>query len=220
MKLRSTSQASTEQGIKMLVHGPAGAGKTRLCATLPDPLIISAEAGLLSLSEFDIPFVSVNTMNDVTEVYEALKAGNSPYQSIALDSVSEIAEVVLANEKSMTKDPRKAYGELIEKMTALLRAFRDLPQLHVYMSCKQQQQIEGETTYHSCSLPGAKLSQQIAYLFDEVFALRVNRSDDGIRRVLQTAGDSEYEAKDRSGKLDEFEDADLGAIINKIKGEV
>ena len=34
----------------------------------------------------------------------------SSFQSVALDSISEIAEVVLSYEKKMAKDPAKAYG--------------------------------------------------------------------------------------------------------------
>jgi len=47
MKLTTTSQAGKKHGLKILVHGPAGAGKTRLMATTGDlehTLILSAEA--------------------------------------------------------------------------------------------------------------------------------------------------------------------------------
>ena len=45
------------RGVKLLVYGAAGAGKTSLVRTLPSPVILSAEAGLLSLSGTDIPYI-------------------------------------------------------------------------------------------------------------------------------------------------------------------
>lgn len=49
LKWTTTDRASISQGVKMLVYGASGSGKTGLCATLPAPLIISAEGGLLRL---------------------------------------------------------------------------------------------------------------------------------------------------------------------------
>lgn len=50
VELRSTA-GFVQEGVKVLVYGQAGAGKTRLIQTLPTPVIISAEGGLLSLRE-------------------------------------------------------------------------------------------------------------------------------------------------------------------------
>ena len=62
---------------------------------------------------------------------------------------------------------------------------------------------------------------KVAYLFDEVFALRVEKDAEGNpSRWLQTGADLQYSAKDRSGALNLFEPADLGAIAMKIMNEV
>jgi len=44
IKLNSTS-AIAATGVKILVYGQAGAGKTTLITTLPNPIILSAEGG-------------------------------------------------------------------------------------------------------------------------------------------------------------------------------
>jgi hypothetical protein len=68
-------------------------------------------------------------------------------------------------------------------------------------------------------LPGRKLSQQLPYLFDEVFRATVIRAQNGKKyHVLQTQADYQFEAKDRSGCLDSIEAPNLTAIINKITG--
>jgi phage nucleotide-binding protein len=219
MKLTTTREAAHLNGLKVLVYGGPGAGKTTLCATLPAPIILSAEAGLLSLRHVDVPVIEVSTLEDVEAAYTyLLSPAAEAYQWVCLDSISEIAEVVLSRERKATKDPRQAYGALAEHMFDLLRAFRDLPR-NIYMSSKMEKtkdEITGAMLY-SPSLPGQRLGQGIGYLFDELFALRVERDPEGQpTRWLQTGSDKQYQGKDRSGTLELFEPADLGAIATKI----
>lgn len=218
----NTTKGLSQSGVKMLVYGQAGAGKTSLIPTLPNPVVLSAEGGLLSIADSDTPFIEVCDMSTLCEAYQWLTESEEAkqFQSVALDSISEIAEVVLSAEKKKSKDPRQAYGALQDIMGDLIRAFRDIPKLHVYMSAKlEKAQDEQGRLLYSPSMPGAKLSQQIGYFFDEVFALRVEKGEDGKNiRMLQCDTDGIWTAKDRSGKLDAWEEPDLGAIINKIGG--
>lgn len=222
VKLISTREAARTNGIKVLVYGAAGAGKTRLCAsTGGSPVIISAESGLLSLRDVDIPVIEVQSIADVHDAYKFLaeSAEGQRFTWVCLDSISEIAEVVLNYEKKATKDPRQAYGALSEQMTDLLRAFRDLPGRNVYMSAKLERIKDDHTgaVMFGPSMPGQRLAQSIPYLFDEVFALRVEKDPDGNpQRWLQTQPDFSYQAKDRSGALDAFELPNLAAIAAKI----
>lgn len=224
IKLTSTKQSVCDNGIKILVHGPAGAGKTVLCGTTSArTVIISAEAGLLSLRDKDIPVIEVKSIEDVHEAYRFVVESGEGQQFawVCLDSISEIAEVCLAAEKKAAKDPRQAYGALAERMGELVRAFRDLPGRNVYFSCKQERTKDEQTgaMLYYPSLPGNTLKQGIGYFFDEVFALRLERDPEGkAYRVLQTARDFNYEAKDRSGALDIFEPPDLAHIQAKITG--
>lgn len=220
MKLTSTKQAQ-DNGIKVLVHGPAGAGKTYLSRTTGgNPVIISAESGLMSLRDIDLPVIEINSIADLEAAYSFLtsSADAKDFDWIILDSISEIAEQCLSFEKKQTKDGRAAYGALNDKMAGIIRAFRDLPK-NVYFSCKQERvkdEVNG-TFLYSPSLPGTKLSQSIAYFFDFVFALRVERTDEGeITRYLQTARDYQYEAKDRSGALPLFMPPDLSLVKNHL----
>ena len=222
IRLSTTAQALEDSGIKLLVHGPAGAGKTTLCSTTGgSPVIISAEAGLLSLRRQNIPVIEVNSFEDMVEAYRFISEASDAkgFDWVCLDSISEIAEVCLAAEKKTNRDVRAAYGALQDQMTALIRSFRDLRGRNVYMSCKQQR-ITDELTgmqLYCPSLPGSKLGQNIGYFFDEVFALRVEKDPEGTpQRFLQTGRDVQYEAKDRSGSLALFEPCNLSAITQKI----
>jgi len=219
--LKRTKEA-TAQAVKLLVYGQAGAGKTSLIPTLPTPIILSAEGGLLSIADTNLPFIEITSMTDLREAYQWLisSAEAGEFQSVALDSISEIAEVVLNHEKKINKDPRAAYGAMQEQMADIIRAFRDLPGKHVYMSAKlEKTQDEMGRVLYAPSMPGNKTGQSLPYFFDEVLALRVEKDAEGnTRRALMTDGDGLWLAKDRSGKLEVWEDADLGEIIKKIGG--
>lgn len=221
IKITTAAQAAALHGVKILCYGRAGMGKTTLCATAPTPIILSAEAGLLSLRQYDIPVIEIRTIDDLQDAYQwaTESAEAAPFETICLDSLSEIAEVVLTNAKRTSKDPRQAYGELIERMGVTVRAFRDLSGKHVYMSAKQES-IKDETagtTSYGPSMPGSKLGGQLPYMFDEVLRLTVGRTPDGTEyRYLQTRPDFQSEAKDRSGALEAMEEPNLTTVINKI----
>jgi phage nucleotide-binding protein len=220
--LKNTSDAH-ESGVDILVYGAAGAGKTSLIPTLPAPIILSAEGGLLSISGAALPYIEISNMETLREAWDWLahSAEAQQYQSVALDSISEIAEVVLVAEKKAAKDPRQAYGAMQEAMTDIIRAFRDLPGRNVYMSAKlEKQQDEMGRVLYSPSMPGNKTGQSLPYFFDEVLALRVEKDSEGVpQRALMCHSDGVWQAKDRSGRLDTWETPDLGALINKIGGK-
>ena len=222
ISLKSTSDIRLN-GVKVLVYGMAGAGKTTLNVGLPNPVILSAEAGLLSIADSGIPFIEIRSMEDLKEASEWAVGSQEAdqFQSVSLDSISEIGEVVLNTELKRSKDPRQAYGEMQHQMTDIIRAFRDLPGRHVYFSAKaEKSQDESGRVLYAPAMPGNKVGQALPYFFDEVLALRMERDAEGkVQRALMTESDGLWQAKDRSGKLDPWEAPDLGAIIRKIGGE-
>lgn len=209
-------------GVKLLVYGQAGAGKTSLIATLPNPLVLSAEGGLLSIAATDTPYIEIDNLSTLVDAYKWIIDSEEAkgFETIALDSISEIAEVVLNAEKKASKDPRQAYGAMQEKMQDIIRDFRDIKGKHVYFTAKlEKQQDEMGRILYAPSMPGNKSGQQLPYFFDEVLALRVEKGEDGKPvRALMCESDGLWTAKDRSGKLDAWEAPDLGEIIRKIGG--
>lgn len=217
IQLKTTGDLSNK-GLKVLAYGQAGCGKTTLSKTLPKPIVLSAEGGLLSLKDDNIPYIEINSMDDLHEAYEWVSKSKD-YESVVLDSISEIAEVVLSHEKKNNKDGRAAYGEMDTQLSEIIRAFRDL-EMHVLMTAKlEKQQDEMGRMLYFPSLPGNKTAQKLPYFFDEVLALRVEKDEDGkTQRALMCDSDGLWLAKDRSGKLDGWESPDLGEIIAKVGG--
>ena len=223
MKITKTNDLG-KHALKMVIYGEAGSGKTRLAATTGEPtVVISAEGGLLSLRDHAITAIEVKTIADVGEAYKWVVNSEEAkgIKWVCLDSISEIAEVSLAHEKAENKNAMRAYGQMADQMTQLIRAFRDLPEKHVYMTAKQERvQVDDGSQSYGPSMPGKNLTQGLAYFVDEVFALRVHTDEEGnIQRWLQTSANGTHAAKDRSGVLELFEPCDLSLIKNKILGE-
>lgn len=223
MKFSNTNDVHNN-GVKALVYGIAGAGKTTLATTLPRPIIISAENGLLSIAGSGIGVIEVENFEDLKQAYQwCVNPANQTYfDSIMLDSISEIAEQILLFAKSKVKDARLAYTDLSDRLIDIIKDFRDIKGKHVIMTAKiesAKEELTGVTKYFP-SVPGNKLTQKLPYLFDEVLYLGVKTdpSTNQSFRFIQTQPDFQVAAKDRSGKLNFTEPPNLGLIINKIIG--
>lgn len=217
-------------GAKIMVYGKAGTGKTRLLASAPSPIILSAEQGLLSLRGFNLPVWQIKTIQDLVEAYMAILKDPKfkQFKSVGIDSTSEIAEVLLNAEMKKTTNGQRAYGETQNKMTEIFRNFRDIPGLNVIFLAKEEfttDAASGAKAYGP-SFPGGKLSQQAPYLVDELFQLvNFGKNAEGVeQRFLRTQPDNQHQAKDRSGALAEWENAcpetggGLTTIFNKMIG--
>ncbi|MES0340710.1 MAG: ATP-binding protein [Candidatus Humimicrobiaceae bacterium] len=224
MAIRVTSTKDYQfNGVKAMVYGPTGRGKTKLCATAPRPVIISNESGLLSLVGVDIPVIEVKSIADITEAYKYVSqsAASVNFDTICLDSISEIAEVVLGEHKATEKDPRQAYGRLADDMSAMIRLFRDIKGKNVYMTAKELKYVDefsGKITYMP-SMPGKTLLNSLSYFFDEVFAYRLGVLESGqTYRYLQTESDMNYDCKNRGVQLPPQIEPHLGKVFGILSG--
>lgn len=220
IKITSTKDAKGD-GVKALVYGKAGIGKTKLMGTAPNPIILSAEAGLLSLKDQDIPVILIETIEDVHEAYEMLTGPEGDkYDTICLDSISEIAEVLLTHYKKTLKDGRQAYGTLNDDMNILIRHFRDIKGKNVIFSAKQMRVTDDDTgiTSYNAMMPGKNLVNGLPFFFDLVLYMTMMTDEDGTFRALKTEAEFGHDAKDRSGELDAVEEPNLTKIFNKING--
>lgn len=233
LEFSTTDTPAEDVGVKICVHGPSGYGKTVLAATLPgEALIISAEAGLLSIAPANLirmfgvsrnlPVIVIRSGADFIESYNfvATNPQAKKFTAIGVDSISEIADMILAHELKLAKDPRQAYGTTNQIMAEYIRKFRDLKGKHVYFSARQEKSADTDgITRFAPVMPGKTLTQLAPHFFDEVFALCLAPKDaqGNSRRFLRTKPDIQYQAKDRSGALLSEEEPNLAQIIAKIQ---
>ena len=231
----TVEQSTRQAGVKLVVYGKPKTGKTSLISTLPNPMIISAERGLLSLRNMptmiNTPVVEVHGMTEFNEVFEwcSKSADAKKFDSFALDSITEIAEVCLIEEKAKTLAKAKGgkpngfepYAELNTQIMSTLRGFRDMPNKHVLFIAQEEfdkDETSGMSTFRPV-MPGKTLTRQLPYTFDEILQLvRFTTPDGQAYNGLRTVADAQNTAGDRSGKLDPWEPADISHIIRKIIG--
>lgn len=235
LEFTTTSQVAIAHGVKGCIYGIAGAGKTSLVATAPRPLLVMAENGTLSLTRkniermfgvntpgitYDIPCVKIANLGQFEALYSRLFADAHlwySFDTLYIDSGTEIVEQILLASEADNRDGRAAYGEMFRTTRDWFKKFRDLPGKHVFMTCEQG--LIGSNGLFGPSMPGNMLDQKVPYLFDEILQVCVGEHPETKEsfRFIRTQSDLKNYAKDRSGALDiRGEYASLSNIINKI----
>lgn len=226
LAVKRTSDADYPKHIKALICGPAGSGKTLISTTFPNPWFLSAEGGLMSIVERDIPY-TVLPDPEGTPTYDALqevkkrleqppavraKQFGFPVDTLVVDTIDEVSRLLLS-EKMLKERHDTAtlqdYGWLKERMTWFVQGLRGLD-IHVVFTCHlKSREVDGKQQ----SIPAIEggFSEKIADYVDLAMVLksdvRTRIAADGsssekyLERYLQTFPDSMDWIKDRSGKL-------------------
>lgn len=238
MNIQTTDEFLDSYGIKMLITGESGVGKTRSVASLQEagfkPILISAESGVRSLAGSHIPLVDISRddkkqeipmtgrFERLGEVYKWLKAGQKDYDTVFLDSLTEVNQALLSHLKEKypdAKDSLKLYGQNMEMMVKLVRAFRDLPYHVVLISLSEVERDEFGRRFTTASVVG-KVANHLPALMDEVLNMQVIEDENKKTSTrFQCQSSPGMICKDRSGKLSMYENANLGLIFKKILGK-
>lgn len=218
-QLRPAGSFALISGIKALGYGPPGSGKTPLCNTAPRPVLCHIEPGMVSMKNSNVPTWEAKTPSKIFEFFDWIFKSNEAkeYDTVCVDSLTEMCEVILRHELLSNKHGLKAYGEMASKVYELSRALFDMPEKHVYLICKEAVFNENGNVMKRPSFPGQDLHVKIPYLFDLVF--NINKFQvpgvQGTTLAIKTETDYQSICRDRSGKLATYEPPDLTAVFNK-----
>lgn len=222
-------------GAKMLIYGGAGTGKTRSVITAPRPVLLGVEQGLISILNenvpvFDIhhnlnPNMSLEDQNakklaNIIEFFEWISRSNEAknFDTVYIDSISEISSIVLKEEEKRIKDGRQAYKSMADFVLKWIKMLHSMPNKHVVLIAKQESVTNNNITYYQPSFEGKKLFTETTHLFDEIFRFQSKRMKQGNQfhefMVCSTRNTPDYLARDKTGKLAEDVPQNIGEIIN------
>lgn len=222
----------------ILVYGDSGTGKTTLAGSADDVpnmrpvLFIDIEGGTESLrhSYPAVETVRITTWKEMQDVYNELHEGRHGYQTVVLDSLTEIQKFNMYNIMHDLAQKRpdldsdvpgmREWGKNLEQIRRMVRGFRDL-EMHTIFTALARTDKDDKTGVRTTkpSLSG-KMADEVAAFLDVVVYYYVKQIGDGpeadFKRLLLTQKTDSQVAKDRTGKLPMVLEQPTMTMINDI----
>jgi hypothetical protein len=223
--LKTAETFASSTGFKAIVYGAPGSAKTPLINTAPRPLVLICEPGMLSMKGSKVPAYEAYTGAKIDEFFDWWFKSNETknFDTLAIDSASQMADIYLQdalNGKSKSGNKKHglaAYGEMADEVIKHLRPLFFQPHKHCYIICKQTVEDGIKKPYFL----GKQLPTEVPHLYDAILHLGIhNVPIQGVGQALSFQCRQSYDtvARDRSGKLNEFEPPDFKYIVGKAMG--
>lgn len=216
--LKPASTYALKLGVKAVIYGPPGGGKTPLVSTAPRPVLMACEPGLLSMRGSNVPTWEAYTTERIDDFFKWLFNSQEVknFDTIAIDSTSQMCETYLVKAQNTNKHGLAAYGEMATKVMDHLRPLYYMQHKHAYLIAKQETVMLNNMATYRPYYPGQQLPVQIPHLYDAILRLAIhNVPGQGQVKAFRCQGSIDEIARDRTGQLSEFEPPDFGLIVRK-----
>lgn len=218
-------QCAANMGVKAVLYGEPGIGKTPLINTAPNPCLLAIEPGMLSMRGSSVMTYKAyehpkGTHVGIDEFFEWWFKSNEAkkFDTLGIDSGSEMAEAYLRHFQAKLSHGKQCYGEM---SLATMKHFTMLyyqQYKHIVIITKQFEDVA--TGRKKPSFPGNDLNIKVPHFFDAIlhYATVAPGTIPGVLeevKAIRSKGTSQIMARDRSGQLNEFEQPNLQQIFNK-----
>lgn len=206
-------EVAEEKGLKAVLYGPSGAGKTWLSATFPKPLFLDLEGGMRTTFQLHNvlrypkdPHAEITDLKQVREFYKLVARDPSPkYETLVIDSLNEL-QVLVTKEVLGTYDANRQYddqmtlqdyGKVNRVFLNVIRNFLKLPYHVVMTAVETPREWEGQQVFPKFT--GKQIWPELQRMVEQVGYLHVRKGDQGMEHVVSFMLSDTYIAKDRLG---------------------
>lgn len=230
------------EGLSLLVHGLAKAGKTTFAETSPAPRLVldaeggsrftgsrkkvwnpAAEAPPTADGTWDTCVVYVRDFGAVSMAYQWLASGQHPFKSVIVDSLSEVQQRCVDQIAGAGRMEQQLWGDLLRQMSDTVRKMRDLiihptnPLTCVVLIAMTRSDPKGRMVP---SVQG-QLATTLPYYLDITgyFYVEPDPNTGELIRKLLVAPHPQFEAGDRTGRLPAIvENPSIDGMLTTIFG--
>jgi len=202
----------TRPGIRMVLYGKPGVGKTVFGATAPAPLILAVEKGVLSIAKHfkQLTVIAIDRYDELKLALAFLRrdAGKT-YKSVVIDSLSEARRKHMDDLLEQHQKTAPSLDLYLANTTELRRLVRDYCDLSINVlficSIKTEKDDESGGRYISVGLTPQLAGEMPGYVdlvgYMGVKVMRDAEKKTTVERFILTEPTDRIDAKDRSGKL-------------------
>lgn len=198
---------------KVLVHAPAGHGKTHFLGTAQeDPrtfpmAFLNWDSGESTLAGLDIDVFDIRDAKDFDAVYKDLRHKDTPYRSFGVDSITETQintlEEILGRDKVNRADPdqlaQQDWGLVLVRMRRIVRQFFKMLPMHGFMSALSKDDMVPRVGSVKAPAMQGQFANELPGIPDVVGYLALeNDENDEEQRILLLHGYPRFSVKARS----------------------
>lgn len=206
-------------GAKCIIYGGPGSAKTPLINTCPRPVLLACEPGMLSMRGSNVPTWEAHTAERIDEFFKWFfgSAETKNFDTLAIDSASEMCEIYLAKAKKENKHGLAAYGQMADDVIKHVQGVFYTMYKHTYIISKQEIISNMNVPYKRPYYPGKYLPVEMPHKYDFILHLGIhNVPGMGQLRSFQCHESIDTMARNRTGNLNEYEEPDFGKLVQKV----
>lgn len=209
-----SAQTAESKGLKVMLYGHSGMGKTWMAATFPNPLFLDLESGLRTTLQVKPvlrfpanPKEEVSSLDQVKEFYRLVKTTKNPtFETVVVDSLTELQVLVSknvlgkydANRQYDDQMTMADYGKANRDFLNIIRLFLKLP-FHIVFTAHAIQTDDPEQQVYP-KFVGKQIGPDLQRVMEMVgYCHVVKGKEGGSEYVVSFKSSPRYVAKDRMG---------------------
>lgn len=206
----------------ILLYGAPKTGKSTLASQFEKPLFLATEAGLNSLSTYN---VEIDNWEKFLTVCAEIASGNHDFKTIVIDTIDNLFSMCsfyICTKNKIQHESELDWGKgwklVEEEFARAITKLSLLPYGLLMISHAEQDEIKtrtGTITKWRPTMP-KQARKRVIPMCDFIFFVTIENKPTGEERFIRTKPSENWEAGDRTGKLPATMELSYNAISNEF----